>query len=76
MPNKSVDGLSTPGSFGFGVKIDRLPVEKQVMSIINPMLTIRPVSTAAQAATPTEGRHYDLRAGQLGECHRGRRGAQ
>lgn len=35
------------------------------MSIINPMLTVRPVATPAQAATPTEGRHYDLRAGQL-----------
>lgn len=35
------------------------------MSIINPMLTVRPVATPAQAAKPTEGRHYDLRAGQL-----------
>lgn len=35
------------------------------MSIINPMLTVRPVSTQAQAAAPAEGRHYDLRAGQL-----------
>ena len=35
------------------------------MSIINPMLTVRPVLTPAQAATPTEGRQYDLQAGQL-----------
>ncbi len=35
------------------------------MSIINPMLTVRPVATPAQAATPTEGRHYNLQAGQL-----------
>jgi len=35
------------------------------MSIINPMLTVRPVLTPTQAATPTEGRQYDLQAGQL-----------
>ena len=35
------------------------------MSIINPMLIVRPVTTQAQAAAPAEGRHYDLRAGQL-----------
>ncbi len=35
------------------------------MSIINPMLTVRPVLTPAQAATPTEGRQYGLQAGQL-----------
>ncbi len=35
------------------------------MSIINPMLTVRPVLTPAQAATPAEGRPYDLQAGQL-----------
>lgn len=40
-------------------------VEKRVMSIINPMVTIRPVMTPAQAATPAEGRQYDLQAGQL-----------
>ncbi|APG27368.1 hypothetical protein A7E78_05630 [Syntrophotalea acetylenivorans] len=35
------------------------------MSIINPLITIRPVMTPAQAATPAEGRQYDLQAGQL-----------
>jgi hypothetical protein len=40
-------------------------VEKSAMSIINPMLTVRPVMTPAQAAAPAEGRQYDLQAGQL-----------
>ncbi|OEU54974.1 MAG: hypothetical protein BA871_00240 [Desulfuromonadales bacterium C00003096] len=40
-------------------------VEERTMSIINPMLTVRPVLTPAQAAAPTEGRQYDLQAGQL-----------
>ncbi len=35
------------------------------MSIINPLITIRPVMTQAQAAAPVEGRQYDLQAGQL-----------
>jgi hypothetical protein len=40
-------------------------VEERAMSIINPMLTVRPVLTPAQAAAPAEGRQYDLQAGQL-----------
>lgn len=39
--------------------------EEKAMSIINPMLTVRPAMTPTQAATPAEGRQYDLQAGQL-----------
>ncbi len=35
------------------------------MSLINPMITVRPVLTPAQAALPSEGRSYGLQAGQL-----------
>ncbi len=35
------------------------------MSLINPMITVRPVLTPAQAAQPSEGRYYGLQAGQL-----------